>query len=101
VLRLIVGEEAFFAGMNRYFDNFDGTAATVEDFVGSFQASTAQDLSAFAQWYAQAGTPLVRAWATTMPPHAPEPHPHADNASTPGQPVKAPLRIRSRRPVRL
>ena len=98
MLRLIVGEEAFFAGMNRYFDNFDGTAATVEDFVGSFQASTTQDLNAFAQWYAQAGTPMVRArgdydaaartWRLTLT---------QTTLPTPGQPVKAPLRI----PVRV
>ncbi|HVY89212.1 MAG TPA: aminopeptidase N [Hyphomonadaceae bacterium] len=61
MLRLVVGEEAFFAGMNRYFDTFDGSAATIEDFIGSFQPSTDQDLTAFAQWYAQAGTPTVRA----------------------------------------
>jgi len=94
MLRLLVGEEAFFAGMNRYFDTFDGTAATVEDFVGSFQPSTDQDLTAFSQWYAQAGTPLVRAkgnydqtertWRLTLTQTTPP---------TPGQPVKAPLRI--------
>jgi aminopeptidase N len=94
MLRLVIGEEAFFAGMNRYFDNFDGTAATVEDFIGSFEASTTQDLSAFSQWYAQAGTPLVRAkgdydaasrtWRLTATQVTP---------ATPGQPVKAPLRI--------
>jgi aminopeptidase N len=98
MLRLVVGEESFFAGMNRYFDTFDGTAATIEDFVGSFQASTTQDLSAFAQWYAQAGTPLVRAkgdydqaartWRLTLTQTTP---------ATPGQPVKTPLHI----PVRI
>jgi aminopeptidase N len=61
MLRLIVGDEAFFAGMNRYFDTFDGAAATIEDFIASFQPSTDQDLSAFALWYAQAGTPAITA----------------------------------------
>ncbi|MDP3495460.1 MAG: DUF3458 domain-containing protein, partial [Hyphomonadaceae bacterium] len=94
MLRLIVGDEAFFAGMNRYFDTFDGSAATVEDFITAFQASTDQDLSAFALWYAQAGTPAVRAkgdynasartWRLTLTQTV---------QPTPGQPNKSPLRI--------
>ncbi len=98
MLRLIVGEEAFFAGMNRYFDLQDGKAATVEDFIGAFQASTEYDLKAFSQWYAQAGTPLVRArgdydaangsWRLTLT---------QTTQPTPGQPVKAsqhiPMRV--------
>jgi aminopeptidase N len=94
MLRLVIGEEAFFAGMNRYFDKFDGTAATIEDFVGSFQASTPQDLSAFAQWYGQAGTPHVRArgdydadkrtYRLTLT---------QNTLPTPGQPMKSPLRV--------
>lgn len=98
MLRLIVGDESFFAGMNRYFDTFDGTAATIEDFISSLQASTDQDLSAFALWYAQAGTPAVRAkgdynatarsWRLTLTQTV---------QPTPGQPNKSPLRI----PVRV
>ena len=94
MLRLIVGDEAFFAGMNRYFDTFDGTAATIEDFIAAFQASTDQDLSAFALWYAQAGTPAVRAkgdynpsertWRLTLTQTV---------QPTPGQPDKSPVRI--------
>ncbi|MDZ4760439.1 MAG: aminopeptidase N, partial [Alphaproteobacteria bacterium] len=59
MLRLIVGEEAFFAGVNRYFDQQDGKAATIEEFIGSFQPSTERDLGAFSKWYGQAGTPTV------------------------------------------
>jgi aminopeptidase N len=98
MLRLIVGDEAFFAGMNRYFDTFDGTASTIEDFIASFQASTDQDLSAFALWYAQAGTPAVdaktdysaetRTFRLTLT---------QTIQPTPGQPDKKPLRI----PVRV
>ncbi len=94
MLRLVVGDEAFFAGMNRYFDMFDGTAATIEDFINSFQPSTDQDLTAFAVWYAQAGTPAVRAkgdysaanrsWRLTLTQTV---------QPTPGQPDKKPLRI--------
>jgi aminopeptidase N len=94
MLRLLIGEEAFFAGLNRYFDAQDGKAATIEDFIDAFQASTDQDLKAFSQWYSQAGTPLVRArgdydaasrsWKLTLTQNTPP---------TPGQPVKAPQRI--------
>jgi aminopeptidase N len=98
MLRLVVGDEAFFAGMNRYFDTFDGTAATIEDFIGAFQPSTDQDLAAFSQWYAQAGTPAVRAkgdydatartWRLSLTQTV---------APSPGQPTKQALRI----PVRI
>ncbi|HEV7694240.1 MAG TPA: aminopeptidase N, partial [Hyphomonadaceae bacterium] len=98
MLRLMIGEEAFFAGMNRYFDKYDGTAATIEDFIGSFQPSTSEDLSAFAQWYAQAGTPHVRAKgeydaaARTYKLMLTQ-----TTQATPGQATKSPLRI----PVRI
>ncbi len=94
MLRLMLGDEAFFAGVNRYFDTYDGTAATIEDFVGSFQASTTQDLADFFRWYGQAGTPQVsasgehdaasRRYTLTLSQHT---------APTPGQPVKQALPI--------
>ena len=57
MIETIVGRDGFRAGMDHYFDTFDGTAATVEDFVGSFEAATGADLGHFRQWYAQSGTP--------------------------------------------
>ncbi|MFT3725292.1 MAG: aminopeptidase N [Hyphomonadaceae bacterium] len=94
MLRLLISDEAFFAGMNRYFDTFDGTAATIEDFIDAFQPSTDQDLKAFAAWYAQAGTPSVRAHgdydasARTLRLSLTQ-----TNPPTPGQPDKSPLHI--------
>ncbi|MEM6627034.1 MAG: aminopeptidase N [Pseudomonadota bacterium] len=61
MLRTLIGDTAFFAGANRYFDTFDGQAATMEDFLWSFQQSTSHDLEAFARWYSQPGTPTVKA----------------------------------------
>jgi aminopeptidase N len=98
MLRLMIGDESFFAGMNRYFDTFDGTAATIEDFIGAFQPSTHHDLASFSQWYAQAGTPAItakgkydaaaRTWKLTLTQTV---------APTPGEPSKVavpiPLRI--------
>jgi aminopeptidase N len=94
MLRLLIGDEAFFAGLNRYFDNLDGSAATIEDFISSFQPSTDQDLAAFSQWYSQAGTPHVGAKGSYDP--ASRTYRLSltqDTAPSPGQPVKAPQRI--------
>ncbi len=98
MLRLNIGDEAFFAGMNRYFDTQDGKAATIEDFIGSFQPSTKRDLGAFSKWYAQAGTPTVRAsGAYDAAAHTFSLTLAQSTAATPGQPDKQPLNI----PVRV
>ncbi|GJE74357.1 aminopeptidase N [Methylorubrum suomiense] len=59
MLRTLIGERAFRAGMDRYFAENDGTAATVEDFLRAFEAETGRDLSRFAEWYERPGTPRV------------------------------------------
>ena len=98
MLRLVIGEDAFFAGLNRYFDQLDGSAATIEEFVGSFQPSTSRDLAAFSRWYGQAGTPLVTAaGAYDAPSRTYRLSLSQTTAPTPGQPVKGPMVI----PMRL
>src|SRR5580700_5685936 len=59
MLKLLIGAEAFRAGMDLYFERYDGTAATVEDFLGCFAETSGRDLSEFKRWYSQAGTPLL------------------------------------------
>ena len=61
MLRLIVGEEAWERGKALYFERHDGEACTVEDWIAVFADASGQDLSRFARWYAQAGTPRVHA----------------------------------------
>jgi aminopeptidase N len=61
MLRVLIGAAAFRRGMDLYFERFDGTAATIEDFLGCFAQASGRDLTHFAQWYEQAGTPLVTA----------------------------------------
>ncbi len=61
MLHRLLGEENFRKGSDLYFDRFDGTAATCDDFVDSMQQASAVDLSQFRRWYSQAGTPLVNA----------------------------------------
>ncbi|MFT0861559.1 aminopeptidase N [Ancylobacter sp. G4_0304] len=59
MLKTLLGEEDFRSGMDLYFERHDGTAATIEDFLNCFQDATGTDLSQFALWYAQAGTPRL------------------------------------------
>ena len=59
MLKVLVGDEAFAQGMTLYFDRCDGTAATMEDFLGCFADASGLDLGHFARWYEQAGTPQV------------------------------------------
>ncbi len=59
MLRTLIGENDFRRGMDLYFERFDGTAATVEDFLSCFADASGRDLTHFALWYSQAGTPLV------------------------------------------
>ncbi len=64
VIRMIatmLGAEKFRAGTDHYFAQFDGTAATCEDFVASMEAASGIDLNQFRRWYSQAGTPRVSA----------------------------------------
>ncbi len=57
MIRTILGADAFRAGMDLYFERHDGQAATIEDFLKVFEDASGQDLSQFALWYHQAGTP--------------------------------------------
>ena len=59
MLRTLLGAEAFRAGMDRYFAENDGRAATVEDFLAAFATVTGRDLSHFARWYDRPGTPRL------------------------------------------
>jgi len=59
MLRTLIGPDAFRAGMDRYFADNDGRAATVEDFLAAFAAVTGRDLADFARWYERPGTPRL------------------------------------------
>ena len=64
MLEVILGKEGFKAGLDLYFDRHDGQAVTIEDFLAAFVDATKADLSQFALWYEQAGTPdLVATYA--------------------------------------
>ncbi len=57
MIATIVGEAGFRKGMDLYFKRHDGEAATVEDFVASMADANKVDLTHFARWYSQSGTP--------------------------------------------
>jgi aminopeptidase N len=59
MLRALIGADAFRRGMDLFFARCDGTAATVEDFLGCFAESSGRDLADFARWYERPGTPQV------------------------------------------
>ncbi len=98
MLKALIGDEGFAKGMDLYFATLDGTAATIEQFLGVFEKAADADLSAFKNWYHQAGTPHLDAsesWdadrgtlTLTLSQHTP---------STPGQNDKQALPM----PIRL
>jgi aminopeptidase N len=94
MLHTLLGPERFRKGTDLYFERHDGEAATCEDFVEAMEDASGEDLSRFRLWYAQAGTPKVKARLT----HAPgDGRAHLvleqEVPPTPGQPVKKPVPI--------
>ena len=92
--RTLVGRDAFARGMQLYFDRFDGTAATVEDFFECFAESSGRDLTQFFRWYVQAGTPRITARSRYDAASRVLTLDLAQStAPTPGQPVKEPFLV--------
>ena len=97
MMATMVGPEKFRVATDLYFQRFDGTAATCEDFVACMEEAGGIDLAQFRLWYSQAGTPRVSASLDAtdgratlrLGQHVP---------ATPGQPEKAamvlPLKLR-------
>jgi aminopeptidase N len=59
MLTILLGEKAFRAGMDLYFERWDGHATTVEAFIQCFADASGRDLTDFFRWYEQAGTPRL------------------------------------------
>lgn len=58
--RNILGEAAFNKAVRHYFKTFDGSAATIEDWLWAMRESSGNDLVNIENWYSQAGTPIVK-----------------------------------------
>jgi aminopeptidase N len=94
MLQTLIGKGTFRKAMDLYFARHDGEAATIEDFLACMAAASGRDLSQFARWYEQAGTPVVGVEES-----------HDDKAGTfkiklaqktpptPGQPTKLPQHL--------
>src|SRR6185437_11039233 len=89
-----LGAEGFRQGTDLYFSRFDGQAVTIDDLLAALGEANGVDLSPYLAWYAQAGTPEVRArddydaaakcYTLTLAQRTPP---------TPGQPHKQPVPI--------
>jgi aminopeptidase N len=94
MLKTIVGPEAFRAGMDLYFERWDGHATTVEAFIQCFADASSRDLTQFFAWYEQAGTPRVKIEAEyDAKARVLELSLEQATAPTPGQPEKQALPI--------
>ncbi|MDE2488626.1 MAG: aminopeptidase N [Alphaproteobacteria bacterium] len=98
MLKTLIGPEAFRAGMDLYFERWDGHATTVEAFIRCFADATGRDMSDFFGWYEQAGTPrLSLASRYDASRRALEIEVSQETPATPGQPSKRALPV----PIRL
>ena len=70
MIHTIMGEEKFQKGVAAYLQRYDGSAATIEDFLLTMESAAMIDLSQFRRWYFQAGTPEVYAKWTWQPAEA-------------------------------
>ncbi|MEP4051479.1 MAG: aminopeptidase N [Litorimonas sp.] len=93
MLKTILGPDQFRSGSDRYFEKCDGTAATVEEFIESFEEATGQTLKPFMRWYNQAGTPKLNVIRQAEPNGETRIHFMQSTAPTPGQPKKHPVII--------
>ncbi len=59
MLRTLVGPESYRKALDLYFERHDSQACTIEQFRQCFEDTTGRDLSQFARWWSQAGTPRV------------------------------------------
>ena len=67
MMATMLGPDRFRAGSDLYFARHDGEAATCDDFVAAMEDGGGIDLARFRRWYAQAGTPRVKASLTHAP----------------------------------
>ena len=59
MLKLLVGDATYDKALALYFDRHDGQACTIEQWLTVFEDVTGRDLSQFALWYSQSGTPRL------------------------------------------
>jgi aminopeptidase N len=98
MMHTLLGRDGFRKGMDLYIARHDNSAATIPDFVAAMEDASGIDLTEFARWYHQAGTPEIavedhydaaaKSYELTVSQKTPP---------TPGQPEKQPVPI----PIRM
>ena len=88
MLKTWLGDDIFRQGCDYYFNQLDGTAATVEEFIACFAKVSGKDLSPFMVWYHEAGTPVVEMRITRNSENMIV-HFSQNNPPTPGQAQKS------------
>ncbi len=61
MMHTLLGASGFRRGMDLYFQRHDGQAVTCDDFRAAMADANHTDLSQFALWYSQFGTPRIQA----------------------------------------
>jgi aminopeptidase N len=90
----MLGPEKFRQGMDHYFEQFDGQAVTVDDFVQTMSEAGGIPFDQFARWYSQAGTPQLAANGSYNAAEKTFTLNFSQSCpATPGQPDKQPLHI--------
>ncbi len=100
VIRMLagyLGRGGFRLGMDLYFERHDGQAVTCDDFVAALADATDTDLSSFAGWYEQAGTPRLTIVRRQLDDHCIEMTLYQEIPETAAASARGPLPI----PVRL
>jgi aminopeptidase N len=59
MLHTILGHDDFIKGVQNYLKKYDGSAATCDDFIKTFEQTSNINLQQFSLWYSQAGTPHI------------------------------------------
>ena len=59
MLKTLVGDVIYARALDLYFERHDGQATTIEAWLKVFEDASGRDLTHFARWYAQAGTPRL------------------------------------------
>lgn len=94
MLQTILGKEGFAKGLKLYIERHDGTAVTCDDFIRAMADANDRDLSHFALWWSQAGTPRVTVTTSYSPKDQTLTIEAAQTTpATPGQKHKDPLVI--------
>lgn len=60
MMRILLGPETFRRGTDLYFEQNDGQAVTIEEFVAALETASGVDLQQFRRWYKRSGTPTLK-----------------------------------------